>query len=122
MVGLIVLTLEAFRTTPPQPGVEATVLLTADQRIGQKIMRAQGCRQCHTVAGAGALGPGPSLDGIRERMDAGTLHFFLEKPQSVRPDSTHPAYIPPLSHKEVEQLVDFLESLNEQGEIESPFQ
>ena len=57
---------------------------------GAAIVQALNCAGCHEGSGAEAWAPGPSLDGIRDRVRADWLRSFLAAPRPIRPFGYHP--------------------------------
>jgi hypothetical protein len=43
--------------------------------------------------------------------DLGWLHEYLERPGDLNPNATMPAFLPPLSHQEVEWVAQYLSTL-----------
>ncbi len=110
VIGIVALTVQAFRTTPPSVVVENGVALTSQQLLGEQLIEQQGCRSCHIINGDGAT-KGPPLDGIGQRMTSGDIHFFMEKPSAYNPGATMTPVIPPLSHEDVEAITQYLLTL-----------
>jgi quinol-cytochrome oxidoreductase complex cytochrome b subunit len=102
------LTYQAFESTPPAGG--ETIQLTAVEQSGKRLFQAQNCAVCHSIKGRGGK-TGPDLAGVGERMSAAEIHQYIENPKAVNPQATMPAFLPPLTHEEVEQITRYLLAL-----------
>jgi ubiquinol-cytochrome c reductase cytochrome b subunit len=111
VVGVVGLTAQAYRTTPPSTVVEHGVALTSLQLRGKQLVEQQGCRSCHVINGEGTEHKGPPLDGVGERMTAADLHSFIENPRELNPAASMKPAIPPLSHQDVEAITQYLLTL-----------
>jgi ubiquinol-cytochrome c reductase cytochrome b subunit len=114
LVGAGVLTVLAYRSTPPSVVVEDGTVLTSQQLRGKQLIVQQGCMSCHVIGGQGAR-RGPWLDGIGQRMTAGDIHFFMEKPKAFNPAASMEPVIPPLTHEDVEAITQYLLTLDEKN-------
>jgi ubiquinol-cytochrome c reductase cytochrome b subunit len=104
------LTWRAVQTTPPALAENRAERLTSMEVVGRQLVGAQGCASCHVINGqGGALGP--SLDGIAQRRGAAYVHSYIESPKSLNPNATMPAFLPPLSHEQVENVTQYLLTL-----------
>jgi mono/diheme cytochrome c family protein len=74
------------------------------------LVAAQGCASCHVINGQGAT-VGPSLDGIANRRGAAYIHSYIESPKGLNPNATMPAFLPPLTHEQVEDITQYLLTL-----------
>ena len=101
------LTWHAVQTTPPALADNRAERLTATQVVGRQLVAAQGCTSCHIVNGQGGS-LGPSLDGIALRRGAAYVHSYIESPRSLNPNATMPAFLPPLTHEQVEDITQYL--------------
>lgn len=124
VLAISFLTLSAYQVTPstvtamitsgPQLGGAPTRAvqpkLTAAQEAGRHIFQSQGCTACHQVNGSGGS-VGPDLTTVGSRRDASWLHTYVENPKSINPAAKMPAFLPPLSHQEVEWLAQYLSTL-----------
>jgi ubiquinol-cytochrome c reductase cytochrome b subunit len=103
---------------PPARVSETQVLLNSTQRAGRALYAAQQCAGCHRIAGSGGQ-VGPDLGSIGLQHSSGWLHSFIEQPSRFHPESRMPPYGPPrLSHEEIEELAQYLSTL--QGVPGSP--
>lgn len=101
------LTIRSYQTTPTV-GIEVGgIKLTATQATGKTLYQAQNCAVCHSMKGVGGTS-GSDLAGIGSRKEPAAIHQYIENPKAVNPNSTMPAFLPPLSHKEVDQIVQYL--------------
>jgi ubiquinol-cytochrome c reductase cytochrome b subunit len=114
VAGIAVLTVLAYNSTPPSVVVEHGTVLTSQQLRGRQLIVQQGCNSCHVVGGQGAR-KGPPLDGIGQRLTAGDIHFFMEKPKAFNPAASMMPVIPPLTHEDVEAITQYLLTLDEQN-------
>jgi quinol-cytochrome oxidoreductase complex cytochrome b subunit/cytochrome c551/c552 len=112
LVGSGALTILAYQSTPPSVVVERGTTLTSQQLRGRQLINQQGCRACHIIAGEG-IQKGPPLDGIGQRLTAGDIHFFIEKPKAFNPAASMEPAIPPLTHADVEAITQYLLTLDE---------
>ncbi len=112
------LTYQAAATTPPSQVVERGRVLTSMQLRGKQLVGQQGCTSCHVINGEGEKRKGPPLDGIGDRLTAGDVHFFMERPNALNPAATMKPLIPPLSHDDVEAITQYLLTLD--GDKEAP--
>lgn len=110
VVAVAGLTWQAIQTTPPALADDRNARLTATEVIGRELVDAQGCRSCHTIAGQGA-NIGPSLDGVAGRRTAAYIHSYIEDPKNLNPNAMMPAFLPPLSHEQVEDITQYLLTL-----------
>lgn len=124
VLGISFLTLRAYQVTPstvssmitapPAIGVSAPKApvekLTAGQEAGRRLFQAQNCSACHQLQGAGGS-VGPDLTHVGSRRSLAWLHEYIEKPKSLNPSANMPAFLPPLSHQEVEWVAQYLATL-----------
>ena len=113
LIGLVVLTMLAYRSTPPSVVVEHGSVLTSQQLRGRQLIIQQGCRSCHVLGSEGER-KGPPLDGIGQRMAAADIHFFMERPKAFNPAASMDPVIPPLTHEDVEAITQYLLTLEEE--------
>jgi ubiquinol-cytochrome c reductase cytochrome b subunit len=104
------LTWRAVQSTPPALAENRAERLTATEVVGRQIVGAQGCASCHVIAGQGGT-LGPSLDGIALRRGPAYVHSYIESPRSLIPTATMPAFLPPLTHEQVEDVTQYLLTL-----------
>jgi mono/diheme cytochrome c family protein len=110
VIVVSVLTWRAVQTTPPALAEDRAERLTATEVIGRQLVGAQGCISCHVINGqGGALGP--SLDGIAARRGSAYIHSYIETPKGLNPNATMPAFLPPLTHEQVEDVTQYLLTL-----------
>jgi len=105
------LTFAAAAETPPTVVVEHGRVLTSMQLRGKQLIAEQGCTGCHVINGQGG-NKGPVLDGIKDRMTAADIHFFMEKPTALNPAAVMQPLIPPLTHEDVESITQYLLTLD----------
>jgi mono/diheme cytochrome c family protein len=84
-----------------EPADETPALRRQQQRDRGAVLAATlGCQRCHEAPGPTAFDhllqpvqdlPGPRLDAVRERLQAGSVAAFLADPQAVRPGARMPA-------------------------------
>ncbi len=101
---------------PPAPAPAGPA---AGEKAGSDLFRSQGCIACHRIGGVGGeIGPDLSREGL-----AGRSRQWLET-QLRDPKSHNPASIMPplagLSRGEIDQLIDYLLSLKERPDTDSP--
>jgi ubiquinol-cytochrome c reductase cytochrome b subunit len=104
------LTVRALQTTPPALAENRAERLTASEVVGRQLVAAQGCTSCHVVGGQGGSA-GPSLDGIATRRGAAYIHSYIESPRTLNPNAAMPAFLPPLTHEQVEDVTQYLLTL-----------
>jgi ubiquinol-cytochrome c reductase cytochrome b subunit len=107
VVAVALLTWRAVQTTPPALAENRAERLTATEVVGRQLVAAQGCTSCHVVAGQGGT-LGPPLDGLAERRSAAYIHSYIENPRSLNPNAAMPAFLPPLTHEQVEDMTQYL--------------
>ena len=110
VVGVAFLTWQAVLTTPPALADDRNSRLTATEVVGRELVDAQGCRSCHTIAGQGGTA-GPSLDGVAARRTPAYIHSYIEDPKNLNANATMPAFLPPLTHEQVEDITQYLTTL-----------
>jgi ubiquinol-cytochrome c reductase cytochrome b subunit len=108
LAGMGFLTYQAMAATPPSTVVERGRALTSLQLRGKQLAAQQGCASCHVINGEGDEIKGPPLDGIKDRMTAADIHFFLERPKALNPAASMKPIIPPLTHEDAEALTQYL--------------
>jgi ubiquinol-cytochrome c reductase cytochrome b subunit len=105
----------ALREAGPRVPKEVGRPLTAVQRAGRGLYRAQKCDDCHAISvkKPGKKYKGPELSDIGLHHSVAWLHSFLEQPERFRGDTTEmPAYGPPiLTHQDIEELAQYLSTL-----------
>lgn len=110
VVAVLGLTAAAAVETPPQGGQAPATRLTAAQVAGKQLVEQENCASCHVIAGQGG-NVGPALDGVGNRRDAAYIHTYIEDPRNVNPNAGMPAFLPPLSHEQVEDITQYLLTL-----------
>lgn len=112
VVGIVGLTALAFQSTPSSTaGTEgASANLTSTQLAGERLVEAQGCTGCHMINGKGGS-VGPPLNGVGSRRDASSIQSYIENPKSQNPAAKMPAFSPPLSQQQVEEIAQYLLTL-----------
>jgi mono/diheme cytochrome c family protein len=91
-------------------GDERASRLTSTEVVGRELVSAQGCSSCHVVGGQGGS-VGPSLDGVASRRTAAYIHSYIENPKNLNPTAVMPAFLPPLTHEQVEDITQYLLTL-----------
>ena len=110
IVVVSLLTWRAVQTTPPALADNRAERLTATEVVGRQLVAAQGCASCHVINGEGGT-LGPPLDGIAERRGPAYVHSYIESPRGLNPNATMPAFLPPLTHEQVEDVTQYLLAL-----------
>jgi quinol-cytochrome oxidoreductase complex cytochrome b subunit len=110
VVAVAGLTWRAVQTTPPAVAENRAERLTAIEVVGRQLIGAQGCTSCHIINGDGGQ-IGPSLDGIALRRGSAYIHSYIEDPKGLNPNATMPAFLPPLTHEQVEDMTQYLLTL-----------
>jgi ubiquinol-cytochrome c reductase cytochrome b subunit len=110
VVAVAFLTWRAVQTTPPVLAENRAERLTATEVLGRQLVVAQGCTSCHVVNGQGGS-VGPSLDDIAARRGAAYIHSYIENPKGLNPNAAMPAFLPPLTHEQVEDMTQYLLTL-----------
>ncbi len=99
--------------------VKVSAKASAGVKAGAKLFSSQGCTACHTVNGSGGdIGPNLSNEGAKGH-SIPWLTQQIRDPKSHDPSTAMPAF-DSLSDKQVQNLVDFLESLGGSGAAASP--
>jgi cytochrome c2 len=100
-----------FAFSPPRFWINITkrVDLSQPVRTGEVLVNRYDCRNCHLIGGSGGW-IAPSLDGVTERMDQGTLQAWLRDPQAVGGPTAMPDLT--LSDSEITAIIAFLEELD----------
>ncbi|HLZ10556.1 MAG TPA: c-type cytochrome, partial [Chloroflexota bacterium] len=109
-VATVVLTVMAFVTTPPALAEDPGSHLTAVEITGKQLVQAQNCSSCHVIGGKGG-NVGPPLDGVGTRRDPAYIHSYIENPANLNPAARMPAFLPPLSHDQIESVTRYLLTL-----------
>jgi len=110
VLAVAYLTWHAVQTTPPALVDERASRLTSTEVVGRQLVSAQGCTSCHVVGGQGGS-VGPSLDGVAARRASAYIHSYIENPKSLNPTAAMPAFLPPLTHEQVEDITQYLLTL-----------
>ena len=110
VVGVALLTWRAVQTTPPALAEDRNERLSAAEVVGRQLVGAQACTSCHIVNGQGGT-IGPSLDGVAQRRGSAYIHSYVENPKGINPNATMPAFLPPLTHEQVEDITQYLLTL-----------
>jgi len=108
------------RTAAAPAGQAATqAVLSADEKAGSDLFKAQGCIACHRIGSTGGnIGPDLSGEGIRGRSRQ-WLSDHLRNPKAHDPTTAMPSFAA-LSDKANSQLVDYLLSLKEKTTAGAP--
>ena len=110
VLAVAYLTWHAVQTTPPALGDDRASRLTSTEVVGRELVSAQGCSSCHVIGGQGGS-VGPSLDGVATRRTPAYIHSYIENPKSLNPNAAMPAFLPPLTHEQVEDITQYLLTL-----------
>ena len=110
VIAVVGLTWRSVQTTPPALADNRAERLTATEVVGRELIAAQGCTSCHVVNGQGGS-VGPSLDGVALRRSAAYIHSYIENPKALNPNAAMPAFLPPLTHEQVEDISQYLLTL-----------
>lgn len=124
VVAVTFLTLQAYQVTPTTAmslitsGVQIDSAapkviepqLTAGQQTGRQLFQTQGCTSCHKLAGKGGS-VGPDLTHVGSRHDLAWLHEYIANPKSHNPQARMPAFVPPMTHQQVEWVAQYLSTL-----------
>jgi len=110
--GIAFLTYRGAASTPPAKVEERGIVLTSVELRGRQLMAQQGCQACHMVAGKGDLRKAPPLDGIRDRLTAADIHFYMERPEAMNPHPSMKPLIPPLTHQDVDAITQYMLTLD----------
>lgn len=109
LAGIFVVLLVAwFVLTPPRFWLNMTKAVEPTAATGAQLVEKYECRNCHRIAGQGAL-KAPSLDGITLRSDDPvhvTLRLWLRDPRAVKGDTAMPNFR--LSDSEIEAILAYL--------------
>jgi cytochrome c553 len=111
--GIGFLTYRGAATTPPAKVEERGIVLTSVELRGRQLIAQQGCQSCHQINGTGDLRKGPRLDGVRDRLTAADIHFYMERPEATNPRPSMKPLIPPLTHEDVEAITQYLITLDD---------
>jgi len=110
VIAVVGLTWRSVQTTPPALADNRSERLTATEVVGRELIAAQGCTSCHVVNGQGGS-VGPALDGVALRRSAAYIHSYIENPKGLNPNAAMPAFLPPLTHEQVEDISQYLLTL-----------
>lgn len=109
LIGVFAVLIVAwFMLAPPRFWLNMTKAVTPDATTGAQLVEQYECRNCHRIAGQGAL-KAPSLDGITLRSDDPvhvTLRLWLRDPRAVKGDTAMPNFR--LSDSEIEAILAYL--------------
>ncbi|HAJ34850.1 MAG TPA: hypothetical protein DCL15_04035 [Chloroflexi bacterium] len=109
LAGIFVVLLVAwFVLAPPRFWLNMTKAVEPTAATGAQLVEQYECRNCHRIAGQGAL-KAPSLDGITLRSDDPvhvTLRLWLRDPRAVKGDTAMPNFR--LSDSEIEAILAYL--------------
>ncbi len=109
LVAIVTLSLFLwFLISPPRVWLNITKAVTPTAATGALLVEKYKCRDCHRIAGRGAL-KAPGLDGVTRRSDDPlhlTLRLWLRNPKAVKGDTAMPNFR--LSDSEIEAIVRYL--------------
>lgn len=108
VIVTVFLIYRGFQSTPTVTAEKLTVV----QESGRKIYQAQNCSACHSIKGVGGK-TGPDLAGVGTRRDPAEIHLYMENPKAVNPNALMPAFMPPLTHEDVEQVTQYMLAIKE---------
>lgn len=97
-----------FVLAPPRFWLNMTKTVTPTAATGAQLVEQYECRNCHRIAGEGAL-KAPALDGVTLRSDDPvhvTLRLWLRDPGAVKGDTAMPNFR--LSDSEIEAILAYL--------------
>lgn len=94
--------------SPPRFWLNLTKSVEPTAATGARLVEQYECRDCHRIAGRGAL-KAPSLDGVTLRSDDPlhvTLRLWLRNPRAIKGDTAMPNFH--LSDSEIEAILLYL--------------
>ncbi len=94
--------------SPPRIWLNTTKVVEPTAETGAQLVEKYQCRNCHRIAGNGAL-KAPTLDGITLRSDDPlhvTLRLWLRNPRAIKGDTAMPNFH--LSDSEIEAILAYL--------------
>uniref|UniRef100_A0A7C1JUF8 Cytochrome c n=1 Tax=Caldilinea aerophila TaxID=133453 RepID=A0A7C1JUF8_9CHLR len=97
-----------FLISPPRFWLNITKSVEPTAATGALLVEKYQCRDCHRIAGRGAL-KAPNLDGITLRSDDPlhvTLRLWLRDPKAIKGDTAMPNFH--LSDSEIEAILLYL--------------
>lgn len=105
-----VLVIGWFIVAPPRFWLNLTKQVEPTVQVGAQLVESYECRDCHRIAGEGAL-KAPGLDAIVQRQQAAdpalvTLRLWLRNPDAVKPNTAMPNFH--LSDSEIEAILLYL--------------
>ena len=113
LIGVLaVLLVVWFVLAPPRFWLNLTKAVEPTAATGAQLVEQYECRNCHRIAGQGAL-KAPSLDGITLRSDDPvqvTLRLWLRDPQAVKGDTAMPNFR--LADSEIEAILAYLNEID----------
>ena len=104
----IVLLVGWLLLSPPRFWLNWTKSVQPTAAVGAQLVEQYECRNCHKIAGEGAL-KAPNLDGIaKSEIDPAqvTLRLWLRDPSAVKRDTAMPNFR--LSDSEIEAMLAYL--------------
>jgi mono/diheme cytochrome c family protein len=113
LLGILVVLLMAwFVLAPPRFWLNMTKAVAPTAATGAQLVDKYECRNCHRIAGTGAL-KAPSLDGVTLRSDDPvqvTLRLWLRDPRAVKGDTAMPNFH--LADSEIEAILAYLSEVD----------
>lgn len=112
---LVVLVVIWLLLNPPRFWANWTKRVQPSPEVGAQLVEKYACRDCHRIAGQGAL-KAPNLAGVTRREgdpDLERLRSWLRDPSAVRPNTAMPNFR--LSDTEIEAIVQYLQALDQQA-------
>jgi mono/diheme cytochrome c family protein len=109
---LVVLLIAWFVLAPPRFWLNMTKAVAPTAATGAQLVDKYECRNCHRIAGTGAL-KAPSLDGVTLRSDDPvqvTLRLWLRDPCAVKGDTAMPNFH--LADSEIEAILAYLSEVD----------
>jgi mono/diheme cytochrome c family protein len=92
---------------PPPPASGGTDAALA--AAGKNVIAANGCKNCHSIAGEPG-GRAPNLSHIGAEHDAAWIASYVKNPQSIDPGSRMPAFGGKISDKDLQAVGAYLAS------------
>ncbi len=112
---LLALTVVYIVMRPPRLLLNMTRQVEPSATVGEALVEECDCRDCHTIAGAGAL-KAPNLGGLVPRQMASdpalvSAHLWLRNPRAVKGSTAMPKFHLPDS--EIDAIIAYLATLTE---------
>jgi mono/diheme cytochrome c family protein len=109
LIGIILVALITWLLlAPPRFWLNMIKVVEPTAGIGAQLVEKYACRDCHRIAGEGAL-KAPNLEGITRRSGDPvhvTLRLWLRNPRAIKGDTAMPNFH--LSDSEIEAILAYL--------------